>query len=65
MSESKDLDKLIHDLNSALSSLSQAIEVIGDNWKSNTELVEKMLPLANDKAKIILEDWNKLKEHIN
>jgi len=65
MSDTKDMKKLIHDMNSGLSSLSQAIELVGDNWKSNPELVERMLPLASDKMKEILNDWEDLKNRIN
>ncbi len=65
MSADKDMKKLLHDMNSGLSSLSQAIELIGDNWKENPELVERMLPLAGDKMKEILNDWEDLKGRIN
>jgi hypothetical protein len=59
----KDQSKLIHDINSAISAVSQAVDLVSENWKSNPELVEKMLPLTQDKLKELLEDWNLLKEN--
>ena len=40
---------LVHDINSSLSALQGAMEVISDEWRSNPELVEKILPLTVDK----------------
>jgi hypothetical protein len=40
---------LLHDINSSLSALQSAIDVIKDEWRSNPELVDKILPLAVDK----------------
>jgi nitrogen-specific signal transduction histidine kinase len=40
---------LIHDIHSSLSALQGAIELISDEWQSNPELVEKILPLTVDK----------------
>ena len=40
---------LVHDINSSLSALQGAMEVIQDEWRSNPELVEKILPLTVDK----------------
>ena len=40
---------LVHDINSSLSALLGAIEVIKDEWKSNPELVDKILPLTVEK----------------
>jgi hypothetical protein len=41
--------QVIHDINSSLSALVGAMEVIKDEWRSNPELVEKILPLTIDK----------------
>lgn len=41
--------KLIHDINSSISALQGALEVIKDEWKSNPELVERFIPLSLDK----------------
>ena len=40
---------LLHDINSSLSALQSAIDVIKDEWRSNPELVDKILPLTVDK----------------
>ena len=40
---------LVHDINSSLSALFGALEVIKDEWRSNPELVEKILPLTLEK----------------
>ena len=40
---------LVHDINSSLSALQGAMEVVNDEWRSNPELVEKVLPLTIDK----------------
>ncbi|RPJ70642.1 MAG: hypothetical protein EHM20_15290 [Alphaproteobacteria bacterium] len=40
---------IIHDINSSISALQCAMEVVKDEWKSNPELVARILPLALDK----------------
>lgn len=40
---------LVHDINSSLSALQGAIEVIQDEWRTNPELVDRILPLTLDK----------------
>ena len=51
-----------HDINSALSALMGALEVINEEWRKNPELVDKLLPLTIDKIK---ELENKLKLYRN
>ncbi|OUR93674.1 hypothetical protein A9Q84_19615 [Halobacteriovorax marinus] len=63
MSE-KDQNKLIHDINAAISAVSQAVDLISDNWKENPELVEKMLPLTREKLITLSSDWQEMKEII-
>lgn len=41
--------QLVHDINSSLQALQGALEVIKDEWKTNPELVERILPLTVDK----------------
>ena len=48
-SEKQNNPVLIHDVNSSLSALQSAIDVIRDEWRSNPELVDKILPLTIDK----------------
>ncbi|TNF31649.1 MAG: hypothetical protein EP319_01585 [Deltaproteobacteria bacterium] len=59
----KDQSKLIHDINSGLSSLSQAIELI-DTDNTNTELLSQITPLALEKITQVLADWEELKNQI-
>lgn len=44
-----DNDQVIHDINSSISALLGAVEVIKDEWRNNPELVEKILPLTTEK----------------
>lgn len=48
MSDSE-LNKTIHDINSAISALGNAVELTKDEWRSNPELVDRILPLTIDK----------------
>jgi hypothetical protein len=40
---------LVHDINASLSALHGAMEVITDEWRSNPELVDRILPLTLEK----------------
>lgn len=46
---------LTHDINSTLSSLLSALELINEEWKSNPELVDKILPLTTQKFDLLRE----------
>ena len=46
---------LTHDINSTLSSLLSAFELINDEWKTNPELVDKILPLTANKLDLLKE----------
>ena len=46
---------LTHDINSTLSSLLSAFELINDEWKTNPELVDKILPLTSQKFDLLKE----------
>lgn len=46
---------LTHDINSTLSALLSALEVINDEWKTNPELVDKILPLTTQKLALLQE----------
>lgn len=54
---------LVHDINSSISALTGAIEVIKDEWRSNPELVEKILPLTLDKINQLHEQLARFKNH--
>lgn len=43
--------QVIHDVNSSLQALMGAVEVMKDEWQSNPELVDKILPLTVDKLR--------------
>lgn len=49
---------LTHDINSTLSSLLSALELVNDEWKSNPELVDKILPLTTQKLDLLREQLN-------
>nr|BDT30010.1 hypothetical protein BHI3_34760 [Bacteriovorax sp. HI3] len=46
---------LSHDINSTLSSLLSALELMSDEWKKNPELVDKILPLTEQKLSLLKE----------
>ena len=46
---------LTHDINSTLSSLLSALELVNDEWKNNPELVDKILPLTAQKLELLQE----------
>ncbi len=55
MSKLDNIENLTHDINSTLSSLLSALEVINDEWKSNPQLVDKILPLTEQKLELLKE----------
>jgi len=59
-----DKSKLIHDMNSSISAIAQSLALVNDNWKSNPDLVEKILPLLLEKATSLEETWGSVKEII-
>ncbi|MCO4795480.1 MAG: hypothetical protein KC493_17295 [Bacteriovoracaceae bacterium] len=59
----KDLSKLIHDINSGLSSVNQALELLKDD-SGNTELVDQLTPLSLEKIGQVIKDWEELKNQI-
>lgn len=46
---------LTHDINATLSSLLSALELVNDEWKTNQELVDKILPLTTQKLDLLRE----------
>ncbi|WP_372656292.1 hypothetical protein [Halobacteriovorax sp.] len=60
----QDQNKVIHDINSSISAISQSLSLINDNWKNNPEIVEKILPLVLEKAVSLEEQWNQAKNII-
>jgi hypothetical protein len=39
----------VHNINAAISALVNAVELTRDEWRTNPELVDKILPLTIDK----------------
>lgn len=56
----KEIDAvIIHDINSSISALTGALDVIRDEWRTNPELVQKILPLTLDKINQLQQQLNK------
>jgi len=54
----------VHDINSSLQALQGALELIKDEWRTNPQLVERLLPLTVDKLNQLqsqLQDFRHLK----
>lgn len=41
--------KTVHDINASISALVNAVELTRDEWRTNPELVDRILPLTVDK----------------
>ena len=50
-------DQVVHDINSSIQALLNAMEITRDEWRTNPALVDKILPLT-------LEKINELKIHL-
>ena len=46
---------LTHDINSTLSALMSALELMNEEWRTNPELVDKILPLTSQKFDLLKE----------
>ena len=47
--DNQQAQELVHDINASLSALQGAFEVVKDEWRTNPELVDRLLPLTLDK----------------
>lgn len=56
---------ITHDINSTLSSLLTALELVNDEWKTNPELVDKILPLTTQKLELLREQLLLYRNHKN
>ncbi len=56
--------KLVHDMNSSLAALEQALILLEENHQTDQELVEKILPLSRQKMTEILALWSHVKEEM-
>ena len=46
---------LTHDINSTLFALMSALELMNEEWRTNPELVDKILPLTSQKFDLLKE----------
>lgn len=58
MSDLNNVNDITHDINSTLSSLLSALELVSEEWKNNPELVDKILPLTTQKLELLKEQLN-------
>lgn len=63
LKEKNNNDQVIHDINSSISALMGAVEVIKDEWKTNPELVEKILPLTMEKINQLHTQLQSFRHH--
>jgi hypothetical protein len=40
---------MVHDINASISALRGAVDIITDEWRSNPDLVDKIIPLTSEK----------------
>ena len=57
-------NQLRHDINSNLSSLLQALEIIVENHDKDVELVGKVSKLSLEKIKTVIKDWEEIKKEL-
>jgi len=60
-----DVGKIKHDVNSNLSSIHQALEIINENMVNNPEVIQKVAPLALEKVKGLIKDWEEIKRSLD
>ncbi len=56
---------IIHDINSTLSALMSAMELMNDEWRNNPELVDKILPLTEQKLSLLKEQLSLYRQSTN
>lgn len=65
MENRENINRLIHNLNSSIASLVQAVEVIEECWPDNPELLDRMIPMTKKRGHDVIEFWESFKEEIN
>ena len=60
----KELQKLIHDMNSGLGALNQALELMCEEGKTDAKLVEQIAPLSFKKIQSLMEIWEQLRPQL-
>ncbi len=53
---------LSHDINSTLSALISALELVSEEWDKNPELVDKIIPLTTQKLDLLKEQLKLYKQ---
>lgn len=61
----KDHSKLIHDMNSGLGSLGQAMELLVDKEMRSNDLVDKIAPLSLEKIQSLIQIWEQLRPKLD
>ena len=56
-------DKLVHDINSNLSSIKQALPIISETLKSDPEQADHIISLCIVNFEKLLNSWEELKEN--
>jgi hypothetical protein len=57
--------KLIHDMNSGLGSLSQAMELLVDKDMRSEDLVDKIAPLSLEKIQSLIQIWEQIRPKLD
>ncbi len=52
-----DNNKLVHDINSSISAISQSLILINKSWKDSPQILEEILPLLIEKMTALEDDW--------
>jgi hypothetical protein len=52
-----DNNKLVHDINSSISAISQSLTLINKSWKDSPQVLEEILPLLIEKMTALEDDW--------
>ena len=55
-------EKIIHDMNSSLGALEQALVLMDENQEFDPEFLKRMIPLSRQKMSEILKLWAQLKK---
>jgi hypothetical protein len=56
------IEKLIHDVNSDLGAIQQALNLLSQKEHQNVEMIPTMLPLLREKIDRMLLHWSKIKK---
>ncbi len=60
-----DKQKLIHDMNSGLGALNQAMELLSDKEIRSDELIDQVARLSLKKTRLLIETWERIQHDLN